>query len=331
MKKSLIALAVAGALTAPMVAQADATLYGSMRVLVVDQDGSDLDVADGVSRIGIKGDVDLGIDGVKGIYNFETRLRADTGEFAGSDSYSIKDDDGDAIDDANVSAAANARLANIGITGDFGTALAGKMYAPHWLWTSAVTDATWNDAVIGTVRESVLRPSNTLAYISPNMSGFQAAIALVADAATGTDDVDVTNVAVKYAANGLHVGLSYVDDASTASQDQLGLAASYTMDAFKFSARYQEEENTNAAGASAGNDLETAQVGVMYTMGATTLQARFTNIDIDNGADADQWAVGVQQMLGSQGRVFLEYADAETGYAGVTANDRLSVGYRLDF
>jgi predicted porin len=316
MKKSLIALAVAGALTAPMVAQADATLYGSMRVLVVDQDGSDLDVADGVSRIGIKGDVDLGIDGVKGIYNFETRLRSDTGEFAGKDTGAAND---------------NSRLSNIGITGDFGTALAGKMYAPHWLWTSAVTDATWNDAVIGTVRESVLRPKNTLAYISPNMSGFQAAIALVADAATGTDDVDVTNIAVKYAANGLHLALSHVDDASVNSQDQLGLAASYTMDAFKFSARYQEEENTNAAGVSAGNDLETTQVGVMYTMGATSLQARFTNIDIDNGADADQWAVGVQQMLGSQGRVFLEYADAETGYAGSTANDRLSVGYRLDF
>ena len=32
MKKSLIALAVAGAMTAPMIAQADATLYGSFRI-----------------------------------------------------------------------------------------------------------------------------------------------------------------------------------------------------------------------------------------------------------------------------------------------------------
>jgi predicted porin len=314
MKKSLIALAVAGALTAPMVAQADATLYGSMRVLVVDEDTQDLDVADGTSRIGIKGDVDLGIDGVKGIYNFETRLRADDGTFAGSGT-------------------GNARLSNIGITGDFGTALAGKMYAPHWLWTSAVTDATWNDAVIGTIRESVLRPGSTLAYISPNMSGFQAALAIVADSGVNAgEDVDVTNIAVKYAANGLHLALSHVDDGSANSQDQLGVAASYTMDAFKVSARYQEEDNTNGnVGAAAGIDTETTQVGVAYTMGATTLQARFTNIDIDNGADADQWAVGVQQMLGSQGRVFLEYADAETGFAGLTANDRLSVGYRLDF
>lgn len=308
MKKSLIALAVAGALTAPMVAQADATLYGSMRVIVSDTDGQDIDVQDGVSRIGIKGDVDLGIDGVKGIYNFETRLRSDDGTFAGS-------------------GAGNARLSNIGITGDFGTALAGKMYAPHWLWTSAVTDASWNNALIGTVREDILRPANTLAYISPNMSGFQAALAIVADAATGTDDIDITNVAVKYAANGLHLGLSFVDDASTTDNDELGVAASYTMDAFKFVARYQNEDNT-----AANVDTKTKQVGVAYTMGATTLQARFTNTDVDNGADADQWAVGVQQMLGSQGRVFLEYADADTGFAGAQgSNDILSVGYRLDF
>jgi predicted porin len=319
MKKSLIALAVAGALTAPMVAQADATLYGSMRVLVVDEDTQDLDVADGTSRIGIKGDVDLGIDGVKGIYNFETRLRADNGTFAGDNTTTN-----------------NARLSNIGITGDFGTALAGKQYAPHWLWTSAVTDATWNDAIIGTIRESILRPNSTLAYISPNMSGFQAALAVVADSGLNAgEDVDYTNIAVKYAANGLHLALSHVDDGGANSQDQLGVAASYTMDAFKFSARYQEEDNTNGnAGALAGTDTETTQVGVAYTMGATTLQARFTNIDIDNGADADQWAVGVQQMLGSQGRVFLEYADVgSNGFNGAVTSDvdRLSIGYRLDF
>jgi len=303
MKKSLIALAVAGALTAPMVAQADATLYGSMRVLLTDVEDADLDVADGTSRIGIKGDVDLGIDGVKGIFNFESRLRADDGTFAGSGT-------------------GNARLSNIGLTGDFGTALFGKQYAPHWLWTSAVTDATWNDAVIGTVRESVLRPDNTLAYISPNMSGFQAAVAVIANGGQD-EDIDAHNIAVKYAANGLHLGLSVTTNNIT-NNDNVGVAASYSMDAFRVAARYQEEEQTGAS------DIDTAQIGVGYTMGDTLLQARFTNTD--NGtADADQWALGVQQTMG-KGRVFLEYADSETGFLGAQgANDRLSVGYRLDF
>jgi len=320
MKKSLIALAVAGALTAPMVAQADATLYGSMRVILADVDGDKLDVQDGTSRIGIKGDVDLGIDGVKGIYNFETRLRADSGSFGGSD----------------------ARLSNIGITGDFGTALAGRQYTPHWLWTSAVTDATWNDANIGTVRESVLRQPNSIAYISPNMSGFQAAVAVVANGGTTGEDLDAVNFAVKYAANGLHVGLSRTtNDDGTNETDNTGFAASYSMDAFKVVGRYQEEERAGST------DVETKQLGVAYNMGATTLQARFTNVDIDT-IDGDQWAVGIQHMLGSQGRVFLEYADVDsdwtTMFDGTTlgtqtaalasANretDTLSIGYRLDF
>ncbi|MGY8869897.1 MAG: hypothetical protein ACKVJE_05605, partial [Pseudomonadales bacterium] len=74
MKKSLIALAVAGALTAPMVAQADATLYGSLRLKVVAEENKDLDVADNASRIGIKGSVDTNIDGVKAIYRGEWKV-----------------------------------------------------------------------------------------------------------------------------------------------------------------------------------------------------------------------------------------------------------------
>ena len=326
MKKSLIALAVASALTAPMVAQADATLYGSMRVLVADVDGQDLDVQDGTSRIGIKGDVDLGIDGVKGIYNFETRLRADTGEFAGA-SGSTVDNTGTATGDTFANG--NARLANIGVTGDFGTALAGRMYTPHWLWTSAVGDAMFNDAVIGVVNEFALRQPNTLAYISPNMSGFQAAVAVVMNGGTN-GDADLTNVAVKYAANGLHLAASLVTIDQVAplqDQDQYGLAASYTMDAVKVFARYQEEESATVGAA----DTETAQLGATYTMGATSFTGRYTNTETGT-VDADQVALSVQQMLGSQGRVFLEYADVDTGFSGLQGNnDRLSVGYRLDF
>jgi predicted porin len=314
MKKSLIALAVAGALTAPMVAQADATLYGSIRVLVVDQDNTELDVQDGTSRIGIKGDVDLGIEGVKGVYQFETRLRADNGEFAGVGER-------------------NARLSYVGATGDFGTALAGRMYTPHWLWTSAVADASWNDAVIGVVGETALRQPNTLAYITPNMGGFQAAGAIIADATGGsndfgTEDVDAYNVAVKYAANGLHVGLSLVTvDTGAVELDDVGVAASYKFDAATVYARYQDDEV--AAGSTTG--IETTQIGGSYVMGDTTLQLRWTNTE-QGAVDADQIAVGVQQMLGKQGRVFAEYANVDTGFLGLQgSNDRLSVGYRLDF
>src|SRR5690554_386363 len=74
MKKSLIALAVAGAMTAPMVAQADATLYGSFRAGLAFQDDKSADLRDESSRIGIKGTVDLGLENTKGLFHWEANV-----------------------------------------------------------------------------------------------------------------------------------------------------------------------------------------------------------------------------------------------------------------
>jgi len=325
MKKSLIALAVAGAMTAPMIAQADATLYGSIRVGLanVDTANGDWQVTDETSRIGIKGDVDLGLEGTTGFFQFETRLRADDGTFAGETER-------------------NSRLALVGAKGAWGVAQAGRMYTPHWLWTSAVADASWNYFSAATIREVGLRQPNTVAYISPDMSGFQVAGAVImggiAGNATGGDnndnDMDAYNVAAKFSAGGAFVGLSYMSvdgDYVGNDFDILGVAASYTMDAFKVYARYQDEENV---GGVAGADLETYQLGGAYTMGDTILQARWTNID-DDTTDGDQWMVGVQQNLGKRARVWVEYADQDADMPAVGMNggaaDALSIGYRLDF
>ncbi len=120
MKKSLIALAVAGALTAPMVAQADATLYGSLRIKLVDNDATNLDVQDNASRIGIRGSSDL-FSGAKAIFQFEQAVSTETGAFSGG------------------------RLANLGMTGDFGTALFGRIWTPYYNWTGAQTDVSDSD------------------------------------------------------------------------------------------------------------------------------------------------------------------------------------------
>ena len=78
MKKSLIALAVAGAMAAPMAAQADATLYGSLRIKVMDNDNVSTGVVDNFSRIGIKGSSDL-FSGAKAIYQFEQAIDPEAG------------------------------------------------------------------------------------------------------------------------------------------------------------------------------------------------------------------------------------------------------------
>ncbi|EAR59483.1 porin [Neptuniibacter caesariensis] len=288
MKKSIIALAVAGALTAPMVAQADATLYGSLRLSLTDQDGADLDLADNTSRIGIKGSSEL-FSGAKAIYQFEQAVRADdaTGWNGG-------------------------RLALIGVTGDFGTAQAGQMWTPHYLWTAAVTDILDNDA--SGADAGFTRVGNTLAYISPNMNGFQAAAAVIADAATGTEDIDTTHVAVKYSMDGLHVAASYLGN-ENANTDTTALAVSYAADNFYVGARVQDDEINHGA---AGDEWSIAG---SYSIENTKLLASFT--DEDSAAD-ESWSLEVQQKLGKQARVFAAYRELR-GVEGV------EVGYRVDF
>jgi predicted porin len=75
MKKSLIALAVAGAFAAPaaFAASANVDVYGIMNVALQDTDasGTDLQVTDNFSRVGLKGSEDLG-GGLKGVWQIES-------------------------------------------------------------------------------------------------------------------------------------------------------------------------------------------------------------------------------------------------------------------
>jgi predicted porin len=329
MKKSLIALAVAGALTASMVAQADATLYGSFRVALMSAEDQDLDLRDESTRIGIKGDVDLGLEGTKGLFHWEGQL-----ETTDADAY-----------DAGTGPFA-ARLSYLGMTGDWGTALAGRQYHPHYLWVNLPTDVL-NTATSDAGEWAQLgnnyhkRQDNTLAYLSPVMGGFQAALGLVI-AADGTDadgdfdeDVDGYNLAAKYAANGLYVAASYgnVDTnvgGADVEVDTWGIAAKYTIDAFTVAAKYEDQE-TETNGVKT-NDSDVVELAGIYNFGdGLSAKLRYSEKEV-NGADGDQWAAEVEQKLG-KGRVYVGYFDFDSGAEAMNAKylDRLAIGYRVDF
>ncbi|WP_255611772.1 porin [Marinobacterium arenosum] len=306
MKKSLIALAVAGALTAPMIAQADATLYGSLRVAVVDADGSELDIKDNSSRIGVKASSEL-FSGAKAIAHFETNVSTESGVFGQTKG--------------------EGRLAYVGATGDFGTVTVGRQWTPQYLWTSAKVDIldfgsnpTHNYSLAG-------RQGNTLAYISPDLSGFQVAAVLVArdgsgespDEANTGDDDDAYNLAAHYSVGGFSVGVSTLDYQGSVDDDYTAVAASYEMDNLYVAAEYSSNDIT---------DKDTWEVAGSYAMGNTKLLANY----VDFEGDGSQVALEVQQKLGKQARVFANYiiADSDAEDNG-DAVDTLSVGYRVDF
>ncbi len=309
MKKSLIALAVAGALTAPMVAQADATLYGSFRVALMAADDQDWDLRDESTRIGIKGDVDLGLDGTKGVYHWEANLNT-----TDSNSDIFKE-----------------RLSYLGMTGDWGTALVGRQYHPHYLFVNIPTDI-FNTATSDAGEWAQLgnnqhkRQDNTIAYLSPVMNGFQAVAGFVVAGSQddSADDVDGYNIAAKYSANGLYLAASY-GDVDAIERTTWGVAGKYTMGDLTLVARYEEQENYSV-------EDDATEVGGIYNLGeGLSVKLRYSKLE-KGSAEGDQWAGEVEQKLG-KGRVYLGYFafdnDAEAMSSAYV--DRLALGYRVDF
>jgi len=178
MKKNLIALAVAAAVAAPMVASADATIYGRFHAdlaSVSDGDESTTAITNNASRIGFKGSEDLG-GGLKAFWQVESSLGSDSSAYSGGSLAS--------------------RNTYVGISGGFGAALLGRHDTPYKIIgrkvdlfgdqygdTRAITNGFGQDA----------RLNNILAYSTPNLGGFKALLAYVAPNATdsdGTPDFD---------------------------------------------------------------------------------------------------------------------------------------------
>ncbi|WP_286239211.1 porin [Neptuniibacter halophilus] len=312
MKKSLIALAVAGAMTAPMIAQADATLYGKFEVRLTAQDSEDLNIESDDFRIGIKGDADLGIDGVKGLYGYEFEVNPSVGPTEYNASTSTL----------------NTRKAFVGVTGDFGTVLAGQIANP----AEAVPSKVCNQSEMTTACD--MTPDflgSTVAYVSPAMNGFTAYVGVVMDQdGTPSDadsDDDVWLIGANYVANGLDLSVAHwaADDKYDAAETEFtGISGAYTFGATTVALGYQENDTTTA-------QTDVASIKVSHKIDNLTLWANYHDVDDDINNEIDsQYGLGAVYKLGSQASLDVEWVDLE----GVTAaddDDILSVGYTVKF
>ena len=141
MKKSLIALAVAGAFAAPaMAATSNVDVYGLMHFAIEDTNvnGQDLQVTDRVSRIGFKGSEDLG-GGLKAIWQIEQQINAtnSANTTVTTSTATITTSGGHSYTHNHTASVGNgafggAGLRNtfIGLSGSFGTVLMGRHDTP---------------------------------------------------------------------------------------------------------------------------------------------------------------------------------------------------------
>jgi predicted porin len=344
MKKSLIALAVAGAFSAPAFAATEnVDVYGKLHVSVsifdetvdssVGPDGiagtaddqrgtSDLQFSSNASRIGFKGAEDLG-GGLSGIWQIESGVSLDegTGSLASRNSF-------------------------LGLKGGFGTVLLGNHDTPLKLVGRAVDlfGDTMADSrnVLGGGSDT--RAKNTVAYISPSFSGLSIAAAYTNDpgnegteipamkALGDTGDQDSNgayNLNATYTNGPLFLGLAYGDGDYHENHDlgaQWRAAGGYTFGNFKVVGQYDSLESD-----SGDTDYSAWMVGGAFTMGNIVLKANYMAGEVDcNGcAEPTQWTIGADYNLSKRTSVYALYASTEEGVvlgSGAGSSDQIISG-----
>ena len=354
MKKSLIALAVAGAFAAPaFAATSNVDVYGKLHVSVsvfdetvdsLDHDANpatpalrgtnDLQFSSNVSRIGFKGSEDLG-GGLNAIWQIESGVNLDeqNGTWAGRNSF-------------------------VGLNGGFGTVLLGNHDTPLRLVGRAVdlfgdTMADSRNVMGG---GSDARAKNVAAYISPSFSGFSVAAAYTTDLkGDGTqintdglkfDPTDLTakqldsgdqadngayNLNATYTNGPIYVGVGYGDGdyhENAGLGAHIRLAGGFSFGNAKIVAQYDSlEDDTPTTGT---GDMDAWMVGGSYTMGAIVLKANYMTKEYDlSTAEPTQYAIGADYNLSKRSSIYALYAATEDGVvlgSGAGSSDTILSG-----
>jgi predicted porin len=314
MKKSLIALAVAGAFAAPaFAATGNVDVYGKVRVAIEDTDisGQDMAVVDRVSRIGFKGSEDLG-GGLKAIWQIESGLGGGasgvgTGTLASRNTF-------------------------VGLAGSFGTFLVGRHDTPYKLGTGSLdpfsdTLADYNNGCLSGCIDAThdYRSPQAIAYISPTWSGFHFAVAGVATNTAANlnsgDTLDALSATAVYANGPLFGSLSYQN--VELGTDAWKLGVGYTFGDFKVAALYESVDVDATAG-----DKTTLGLNGTYNMGPIALKAAF--YDQDNfGTDSTMWALGADYSLSKRTSTYVVFTNNDIDGADDVSG--WAVGLNHDF
>ncbi|MDD3481875.1 porin [Azovibrio restrictus] len=331
MQKKLIALAVAALASGAAFAQSNVQIYGAidmgysyrsdaMLKGVKSQSAIDSGLSDG-NRLGFKGTEDLG-NGVKALFTLEMGFLADTGKhdaFAGGDMFS--------------------RQAMLGLTGGFGTVVAGRLLNPQYSFLTAIdpfgegTVGTYLNVVgndVGSDLVVIPRLSNAVAYVSPSFSGFNVTAAyasngVAADQVGGSDNNNrVYGILPRYTNGPLDVGLSYhrINFADATGLDDLRnwtVGGTYDLGMVKLAAFYADTRIDDATAGVADLKVKNWMVGATVPFGKHAVKLSYNTSKAkqdDLSGDSSQWAVGYNYSLSNRTSLYAAYATIDNDRSG---------------
>lgn len=375
MKKSALALAVAAALVGfGTVAHADTTLYGSARVSL-DYDDNDTtyaqgpvpgtiipvvpgnqawDVFNNTSRLGVRGEEDLG-GGLSAIYQYEFGVDMTEGGNLNSN-----------------------RPKWVGLKGGFGSVTAGTQWTPYYnvigigdiFNSSKVFD---DDTYLGNTFG--LRMDNSVIYTTPNFSGFSAQAMLVFNGSCSpsdpttpadlcktsdtnklpgnlSDDLDMWNIGVSYKNGPFFVGGTYMGlegsefsdfvTKPTYDGDQWGLAFGYNSGPIAVTLAYENGDVNTLYFGKSENIYLTGQ----YTFGPNIIRASYGFVSPEDDRipvlvnnvpgvivqdEINNWALGYQYNFSKRTRAWVEWMLTDVDSDLVGDRQAVSIGTRHDF
>jgi len=349
MKKSLLALAVAGAFSGAAFAQSSVTLFGIVDTGITygtaDQNGHILRMTNSglnSSRIGVRGSEDLG-GGLKANFWMEASVNTDDGSGVGTST-------NNQVAGTNLSLlgaqglAFNRRMF-VGLSGGWGEFRMGRNYTPIFLQTTSndpfgtngVGD-TKSYALAGIVTtnspQTTVRASNMAEYLTPpGIGGVYAhavyALGENASNSVNPDDGKVWGARLGYAGGPVDISIAYnklelANSASAGALDDYGIGGTFTFGAFKPMFLYTHHKLNFTTSPPERTDW---LLGLVMTFGATDIRMSYNKYDIKNTSnDAQQFALGAVYNLSRRTAFYATYAymDNMGQGTGFTTGGRLT-------
>jgi len=344
MKKSLISIAILGALSNVAMAQSNVVMYGIVDAGLTSERGGAAGnvtkVQSGVasaSRIGFKGTEDLG-SGLSAIFKLEAGVRIDDGSLDNTNNKLFN------------------REAYVGLSSkQAGTLTIGRQYTPYYETLRDVADP-FAMGYAGTAKNlfpvagAMTRNDNAVVYKTPSLYGFSGAASYSLGETAGDSSAQrQLGASIGYSNAGLNVSAAYNNrnnDTGTVKTNNIGhnalIAANYDFQVVKVFAAYGKDKGMNSAPLNntansfgyvvapiASQDSTDALIGVSAPVGNGTVMASYIRKNDKEAAnrDADQWGVGYSYNLSKRTSAYLAYAKIKNkNGAGYTVGNNTEVG-----
>jgi len=354
MKKSLLALAVAGAFSSAAFAQSSVTLFG------IADTGFNYSKGDGngnikqltnsglnSSRFGVRGSEDLG-GGLKANFWFEGSVNTDNGTGSATNTNNQASGNPPAGAAGGQGFTFNRRMF-VGLSGGFGEARLGRNYTPIFLQISANdpfgTNGSGDTKIYTTTGlattaavQTTVRASNAIEYLTPPGIGgvyVHGMYALgenpsnVTTATVGPNDGRVLSLRVGFAGgpvdvSGAYAKTTYLQSATQGNYIVYGAGMTLTFGAFKPMLQYVHHKIDNDNSVTADPERTDWLAGIVMTFGALDVRASYNRYDVKNTTnDAQQLALGPVYNLSRRTALYGTVSQMDnkgTGVAFVTGS-----------